>query len=69
MQRRQEQTMEIAPGIRGIFGTVGNRPLQLYLLRGDARTVLLDSGCAPDPERLVFPYLASIGLSPGRLKR
>ena len=56
--------MEVAPGIRLIPGEVGGRPLQLYLLRGDERTVLLDSGCAPDPARLIFPYLASIGLAP-----
>jgi glyoxylase-like metal-dependent hydrolase (beta-lactamase superfamily II) len=47
-----------------IKGTVGLRPLQLYLLLGDQRAVLLDTGCAPDPERFVFPYLKTIGLSP-----
>lgn len=45
-------------------GTVGNRPLQLYLLTGDTQNVLLDTGCAPDPERLIFPYLKGIGLAP-----
>ncbi len=56
--------MEIAPGIHLIPGTVGTRPLQLFLLLGSDRRVLLDTGCAPDPERLIVPYLAGLGLAP-----
>lgn len=55
--------MEIAPGIHMISGVVGTRPLQLFLLRGSARCVLMDTGCAPDPDKIIFPYLHSIGLS------
>ncbi|MFP5204957.1 MAG: MBL fold metallo-hydrolase [Acidobacteriota bacterium] len=54
--------MEIAPGIHRIAGRVGSRPLQLFLLRGSAQSVLLDTGCAPDPEQIVFPYLRSRGI-------
>ncbi|HEX4168089.1 MAG TPA: MBL fold metallo-hydrolase [Bryobacteraceae bacterium] len=56
--------MEIAPDIHMIEGIVGRRPLQLFLLSGEERTVLLDTGCAPDPERLVFPYLTKLGRNP-----
>jgi NAD(P)-dependent dehydrogenase (short-subunit alcohol dehydrogenase family)/glyoxylase-like metal-dependent hydrolase (beta-lactamase superfamily II) len=56
--------MEIAPGIHMIPGVVGVRPLQLYLLVGSERVVLMDTGCAPDPERLIVPYLTGIGLKP-----
>jgi len=56
--------MEIAPGIHLIPGAVGTRPLQLFLLLGSERRVLLDTGCAPDPERLIAPYLAGLGLVP-----
>src|SRR5258706_6154909 len=56
--------MEIAPGIHLIPGVVGTRPLQLFLLLGSERRVLLDTGCAPDPERLIAPYLAMLGLQP-----
>jgi glyoxylase-like metal-dependent hydrolase (beta-lactamase superfamily II) len=56
--------MEISPGIYLIAGTVGGRPLQLFLLRGPERTVLLDTGCAPDPEQIIFPYLKGLGLAP-----
>ena len=50
-----------------ISGQVGSRPLQLFLLAGADRHVLLDTGCAPDPERLVFPYLERLGLRPENL--
>ncbi len=56
--------MEIAPDIHMIEGVVAGRPLQLYLLRGRDRTVLLDTGCAPDPEKFIFPSLAGLGLKP-----
>ncbi|MEP7355703.1 MAG: SDR family NAD(P)-dependent oxidoreductase, partial [Anaerolineales bacterium] len=56
--------MEIAPGIHLIPGSVAGRPLNLFLLRGADRIVLVDTGCAPDPERLIVPYLAGLGLEP-----
>ena len=56
--------MEIAPNIHMIPALVGIRPLQLFLLLGDDRTVLMDTGCAPDPEKYIFPYLKSVGLKP-----
>ena len=59
--------MEISPGIHMIGGQVGTRPLQLFLLAGADRHVLLDTGCAPDPARLVFPYLERLGLRPEHL--
>lgn len=59
--------MEISPGIHMISGQVGARPLQLFLLAGADRRVLLDTGCSPDPERLVFPYLERLGLRPEHL--
>lgn len=61
--------MEIASGIHRIDGVVGtaSSALSLYLLHGDIRTVLLDTGCAPDPERLIFPYLRKLGLAPADL--
>lgn len=56
--------MEIAPDIHLIPGSVGTRPLQLFLLRGDTHVVLLDTGTATDPQRTILPYLESIGLAP-----
>jgi glyoxylase-like metal-dependent hydrolase (beta-lactamase superfamily II) len=54
--------MEFVSDIHLISGLVGTRPLQLYFLNGTERGALLDTGCAPDPERLIFPYLREIGL-------
>lgn len=56
--------MEIAPGIHLIAGLVGARPLQLYLLRGASCCLLLDTGCAPDPDKFIFPYLRALGIHP-----
>lgn len=59
--------MQIAPDIYQIPGTIGARPLYLYLLHGKTRTILLDTGTAADPEALVLPYLASLGLTAASL--
>lgn len=55
--------MEIVRGIHIIPGTVGTKPLQLVLLRGDIHTALLDTGTAADPQQTIAPYLDSIGLN------
>lgn len=60
--------MEIARGIHIIPGTIGQRPLQLALLRGELRCVLLDSGTAQDPERIIIPFLAELGIQPAELE-
>ena len=56
--------MEIAPNIHLIPGTIGARPLQLFLLVGETRTLLLDTGTADDPAQFIFPYLETLGLGP-----
>ncbi|MGH9342693.1 MAG: MBL fold metallo-hydrolase [Terriglobia bacterium] len=37
----------------------------MFLLVGAERCILLDTGCAPDPDRMIFPYLRGIGLGAG----
>jgi glyoxylase-like metal-dependent hydrolase (beta-lactamase superfamily II) len=59
--------MEIAPGIHLISGMVGVRPLQLYLLTGKMRCILVDTGCAHHPNEIVFPYLRQFGLHPHQI--
>ena len=56
--------MEIAPNVHKIDSVTGGRPLQLYLLVGSDRTVLVDAGGSSEPERVTFPYLKGIGLKP-----
>jgi glyoxylase-like metal-dependent hydrolase (beta-lactamase superfamily II) len=54
--------MEIAPGIHRIESSVGVRFLAQYLLAGDARTLLVDTGMPYTPAEALAPYLDSIGL-------
>lgn len=55
--------MEILPGIHRIESDLGERFMCQYLLRGEARTVLIDTGLAGTPEAIILPYLEGIGLS------
>lgn len=57
--------MEVLPGIHRIESELGPRFMCQYLLLGEERTVLVDTGLAETPERVIFPYLESVGLSPG----
>lgn len=55
--------MEILPGIHRIESDLGERFMCQYLLRGEDRTVLIDTGVAGTPEAVIVPYLAEIGLA------
>jgi glyoxylase-like metal-dependent hydrolase (beta-lactamase superfamily II) len=54
--------MEILPGIHRIESDLGERFMCQYLLVGDERTVLIDTGLAGTPEEIIVPYLQGIGL-------
>ena len=55
--------MEILPGIHRIESDLGVRFMCQYLLVGDDRTVLVDTGLAATPEEVILPYLEELGLS------
>ncbi len=55
--------MEILPGIHRIESDLGARFMCQYLLVGEDRTVLIDTGLAGTPEEVIIPYLEGIGLS------
>jgi glyoxylase-like metal-dependent hydrolase (beta-lactamase superfamily II) len=59
--------MEILPGIHRIESDLGARFMCQYLLVGEDRTVLVDTGLAGTPEAVIIPYLEEIGLSLGDL--
>jgi glyoxylase-like metal-dependent hydrolase (beta-lactamase superfamily II) len=60
--------MEIAPGVHRIRCEFdSNRMVFVHLLVGDNRSMLVDTGCAHNPEQDIIPYLESIGLSPSTL--
>ena len=55
--------MEVAPGIHRIEGDLGERYVCQYLLVGDERTLLVDTGLRDMPQRVIDPYLARLGRS------
>lgn len=60
--------MEIAPGIHQIHCAFGaGRMVFVYLLLGDEASLLIDTGCAHNPQQEILPYLDAIGLPPAAL--
>jgi glyoxylase-like metal-dependent hydrolase (beta-lactamase superfamily II) len=60
--------MEIAAGIHRIKCTFGvNRMIYAHLLVGDDAAMLVDTGCAPNPQQDILPYMFSIGFDPADL--
>jgi glyoxylase-like metal-dependent hydrolase (beta-lactamase superfamily II) len=55
--------MEVAPGIHRIEGDLGERYVCQYLLVGEERTLLVDTGLRDMPEQVIAPYLAGLGRS------
>jgi glyoxylase-like metal-dependent hydrolase (beta-lactamase superfamily II) len=55
--------MEVAPGIHRIESDLGPRFMCQYLLTGDERTLLVDTGMPETPATVIGPYLESIGRS------
>jgi glyoxylase-like metal-dependent hydrolase (beta-lactamase superfamily II) len=58
----ERRKMEILPGIHRIESDLGERFMCQYLLVGEERTVLVDTGLAGTPEKVIVPYLEGIGL-------
>ena len=61
--------MEIAPGIHRIESPLGVRFMAQYVLAGDARTLLFDTGMPDTPAGVLRPYLESVGLRPRVARR
>jgi glyoxylase-like metal-dependent hydrolase (beta-lactamase superfamily II) len=55
--------MEIARGIHRIEGDLGERYVCQYLLVGEERTLLVDTGLRDMPNTVIAPYLATVGRS------
>lgn len=60
--------MEVAKGIHRIDAPLGERVCAMYLLAGEDRAALIDTGVAGNVETYVLPYLASIGVEPDRVQ-
>lgn len=61
-----EPGMELYPNVYQIQSLFGGRNLFQYLFVGD-NTVLVDTGIAETPEKVIFPYMESLKLRPERL--
>jgi glyoxylase-like metal-dependent hydrolase (beta-lactamase superfamily II) len=60
--------MEIAPGIHRIKATFGaNRMVYVHLLIGSRASMLIDTGCAGNPDAEIVPYMRQIGFDPAGL--
>ena len=59
--------MEVAPGLHRIEAPLGERFVCLYLLIGEERALLIDTGVAGTPQAALLPYLATIGVDPRRI--
>jgi glyoxylase-like metal-dependent hydrolase (beta-lactamase superfamily II) len=55
--------MEVAPGIHRIESDLGPRFMCQYVLAGEERTLLADTGMPETPATVIGPYLQSIGRS------
>ena len=53
--------MEVAPGIHRIEGDLGERYVCQYLLVGDERMLLVDTGLRDMPTTVIAPYLEGLG--------
>ncbi|MGA2630915.1 MAG: MBL fold metallo-hydrolase [Terriglobia bacterium] len=58
--------MELYPGVYRIQSLYGGRNLFQYLFVGD-NAVLVDTGIAETPEKVIFPYMDGLNLKPQRL--
>jgi glyoxylase-like metal-dependent hydrolase (beta-lactamase superfamily II) len=55
--------MEVVSGIHRIEGDLGERYVCQYLLVGEERTLLVDTGLRDMPTGVIAPYLATLGRS------
>lgn len=58
---------QLFDGVYLLEGDVGGRPLQLICLCGSEASLLLDTGCAGDPERFIAPQIREAGGDPQQL--
>jgi glyoxylase-like metal-dependent hydrolase (beta-lactamase superfamily II) len=55
---------ELAPGIHRIESDLGVRSMSQFLLVGQERTVLVDTGLAGTPDEVLIPALEAAGIEP-----
>jgi glyoxylase-like metal-dependent hydrolase (beta-lactamase superfamily II) len=58
---------EVAPGVHRIEAPVGERIAACHLVVGSDSVLLVDTGIDGTPRASIVPYLASLGIDPGRI--
>jgi len=53
-------------GVSLLEGEVGGRPLQFAYLNGASASLLMDTGCAHDPTKVIAPQIKQAGGSVSR---
>ena len=48
-------------GVFMLEGEVGGRPLQFIYLKGDSASLVMDTGCAHDPTKVIAPQIQEAG--------
>ena len=59
---------EASPGIYRIEAPLGDRYVALYLLRGETRAMLIDTGVEGSVQDHVLPALETLGLDPSMIR-
>jgi len=59
--------MEISEGVHRLEAPLGDRYVALYLLVGERRSLLIDTGLADSIPLTVMPYLRELGIAPSRV--
>ena len=52
---------QLFDGVFMLEGEVGGRPLQFVYLKGDSATMVMDTGCAHDPTKVIAPQIRDAG--------
>jgi glyoxylase-like metal-dependent hydrolase (beta-lactamase superfamily II) len=52
---------QLFDGVFMLEGEVGGRPLQLIYLKGESASMVMDTGCAHDPTRVIAPQIREAG--------
>lgn len=64
---KHKHMQQLFDGVFVLEGEVGGRPLQLIYLKGDRASLLMDTGCAHDPSKLIAPQIEQAGGNIGDL--
>lgn len=60
--------MEVVSGVHRVEGGLGDRFVCMYVIEGDERAMVIDTGVAGSVEGELLPYLRKAGIDPARIE-